>query len=395
MNREALLAAAQDLKPWIVDLRRCLHRNPELGLQEFETADAIEGWLQELGIERERTGTAIVGLLRGGKPGKTVALRADIDALPIHEEGHDAYRSKKDGLMHACGHDAHTAILLGAARLLAERRADLAGNVKLLFQPAEETDGGAETMIRGGCLENPAVSRIYGLHVMPDVPVGYVQLKRGVMMGDSATLTILVRGKSAHGAYPDTGIDAVLIAAHLVTALHSLVSRFVSPLDEAVLTIGTIHGGTTSNILAGQVEMKATLRTTNREVRSKLVERIRALVEGIPPTFGGSGELTVSHGYEALVNHDEAVDEIEATAVELLGADRITWKAKPSMGVEDFSFFLKARPGAFYNLGCGNAAKGITSPLHSTTFDIDEDCLVHGAALQAGLVLRYLNGGTP
>lgn len=394
MDRDALLAAANALKPWLVDLRRTLHRCPELGLQEFETAAAIEARLAELEIPYRRTGTAIVALIQGGQPGKTVAFRADIDALPIHEEGHEGYRSKTDGRMHACGHDAHATILLGAARLLAGMKDRLPGNVKLLFQPAEETDGGAETMIQDGCLENPHVDRVYGLHVMPDVPVGSVQLKRGVMMGASATLTITVRGRSAHGAYPDTGIDAVLIAAHLVTALHALVSRCVSPLEEAVLTIGTIQGGTASNILADRVEMKATMRTTDAGVRAKLVERIRALVEGLPPTFGGTGELAISYGYEALVNHDEAVDEIEAVARELLGPEHITWKPKPSMGVEDFAYFVKARPGAFYNLGCGNAAKGITSPLHSATFDIDEDCLVHGAALQAGLALRFLKGGT-
>lgn len=394
MDRDALLAAATELKPWLVELRRTLHRCPELGLQEFETAATIEARLAELGIPYRRRGTAIVALIQGGQSGRTVAFRADIDALPIHEEGHEDYRSQTDGRMHACGHDAHATILLGAARLLAGMKDRLPGNVKLLFQPAEETDGGAETMIQDGCLEDPHVDRVYGLHVMPDVPVGSVQLKRGVMMGASATLTITMRGRSAHGAYPDTGIDAVLIAAHLVTALHALVSRFVSPLEEAVLTIGTIQGGTASNILADRVEMKATMRTTDAAVRAKLVERIRALVEGLPPTFGGTGELAISYGYEALVNHDEAVDEIEAVARELLGPDRITWKPKPSMGVEDFAYFVKARPGAFYNLGCRNEAKGITSPLHSATFDIDEDCLVHGAALQAGLALRFLKGGT-
>jgi amidohydrolase len=383
-------AAAMDLKPWIVGLRRYLHQNPELGHEEYKTAAAIEDWLRELGIESQRQGTAVIGLIRGAKPGKTVALRADIDALPIHEEGHGDYRSRKDGLMHACGHDAHTAIQLGAARLLADLRGDLAGNVKLLFQPAEETDGGAETMIREGCLENPHVDRIYGLHVMPDVPVGFVQLKRGVMLGSSTSLKLRIHGKSAHGAYPETGIDAVLIAAHVVAALHVLVGRYVSPLHEAVLTIGTIHGGRASNILANRVDMEATLRTTDPQVRDTLVERIRAVVEGFPPTLGGGGELAAAYGCEALVNHDEAVDEIVEAAREVLGTDRISWSEKPSMGVDDFALFIKVRPGAYYNLGCGNVERGITSPLHSATFDLDEDCLVHGAAMQAGLAWRFL-----
>jgi len=185
----------------------------------------------------------------------------------------------------------------------------------------------------------------------------------------------------------------VLIAANVVLSLNTLVSRYVSPLEQAVLSIGTIHGGVTSNILASQVEMKATLRTTSDEVRGTLLKRIRAIVEGVPPTFGGTGEMAVSFGYEALVNHDEAVDEVRTMAEAMLGADRITWKEKPSMGVEDFAFLVKARPGAFYHLGCGNADRGITAPAHSAAFDIDEDCLVLGAAMQAGLAMAYLDTG--
>jgi amidohydrolase len=248
-------------------------------------------------------------------------------------------------------------------------------------------------MIQDGCLEGPYVERVYGLHVMPYLPVGFVELKKGVLCGSSATLTLRIHGKSAHGAYPETGIDAVLIAANVVLSLNTLVSRYVSPLEQAVITVGTIHGGVTSNILASQVEMRVTLRTTSNLVRETLVQRIRAIVEGIPLTFGGSGELDVSYGYEALVNHDEAVDEIQAVATTLLGPERITWKEKPSMGVEDFSFLVKARPGAFYHLGCGNPEKGITAPLHSAAFDIDEDCLVYGTAMQAGLALAYLQEG--
>jgi metal-dependent amidase/aminoacylase/carboxypeptidase family protein len=183
----------------------------------------------------------------------------------------------------------------------------------------------------------------------------------------------------------------VLLAANVVLSLNTLVSRYVSPLEQAVITVGTIHGGVTSNILANQVEMRATLRTTSHTVRGALVERIRAIVEGIPKSFGGSGEMEVSYGYEALVNHDGAVDEIALVAKDLLGTDRITWKEKPSMGVEDFSFLVKARPGAFYHLGCGNADQGITAPLHSATFNIDEECLVVGTAMQAGLAMRFLN----
>jgi len=388
-----LLALARGLKPWLVDVRRQLHRNPELGLEEHETAAAIQAWLQELGIPSRRQGTAVIALIQGANPGRTVALRADMDALPIREEGHGAYCSQKAGLMHACGHDAHMAIQLGAARLLQGHREGLRGNVKLLFQPAEETDGGALAMIRAGCLEDPRVDRVYGLHVMPQLPVGSVELKKGVLMGASSTLTLRILGRSAHGASPETGIDAVMIAANVVLSLHALVGRCVSPLEELVFSVGTIHGGVTSNILAESVEMKATLRTTNLGVRDDFLARVRTLVEDLPRVFGGSGELEVRHGYEALVNHDQAVDAIEATAKDLLGSDRITWKEKPSLGVEDFAYFVKERPGAYYHLGCGNEAAGVTAPLHSARFDIDEDCLMIGAAMQAALAMRYLHEG--
>lgn len=393
MESAELLTISRELKPWIVAVRRQLHMNPELGLEERETADSIEQWLHEMGIESWRKNTAVIGLIRGTKPGKTVALRADMDALPIQEGGHEAYRSKKAGLMHACGHDAHVAIQLGAAKVLQGARGRLQGNVKLLFQPAEETDGGALTMIGDGCLEDPHVDRVYGLHVMPSLPVGSLELKKGVLMGASTTLDIRISGRSAHGAYPETGIDAVMIAANVVLSLHALVGRYVSPLEEVVLTVGTIHGGVTSNILADLVEMKATLRTTSDAVRDGFLARIRLLVEDLPRAFGGSGELAVRHGYQSLVNHDQAVDAIEATGRELLGPDRITWKGKPSLGVEDFSYFIKARPGAFYHLGCGNEATGVTAPLHSSQFDIDEDCLVIGTAMQAALAMRFLNEG--
>lgn len=388
-----LLAAAAGLKPWLSGIRRHLHRCPELGLEERDTATAIEGWLQELGVETHRQGTAVVGLLRGAGPGRTVALRADMDALPIQEEGTHEYRSQRAGCMHACGHDAHMAIQLGAARLLLEQRAPFLGHVKLLFQPAEESVGGARTMVAEGCLEDPHVDRIYGLHVMPYLPVGSVELKRGVLMGSSTSLHLRISGRSAHGAYPETGIDAVLIAAHVVLALHGLVSRAVSPLEEVVLSLGTIQGGTAANILADRVELRATLRTTSRSVREAFLERIRAAVEGIPAALGGSGSMEVRPGYEAVVNHEAAMDEVEGVARDLLGAGRIQWKAKPSLGVEDFSCFLQERVGAYYHLGCGNEAAGIAAPLHNARFDLDEDCLAIGAAMQAALALRFLGEG--
>jgi amidohydrolase len=390
-----ILEAARELKPWLVGLRRAFHRRPELGLEEAWTASTIEARLDELGLVHERRGTAVVALLEGGRPGPCVALRADIDALPIKEApGREGYRSEVEGLMHACGHDAHMTIQLGAARLLADRRGGLPGSVKLLFQPAEETVGGADTMIKDGCLENPHADRVYGLHVMPYLPVGAIETRRGALNGCSATLFFEVRGKGAHGAYPEQGVDAILIAANVVTALNTLVSRYVSPLEEAVITIGTISGGTASNVLAGSVSMEASLRATSGPSRDALISRAVSVAEGIAASYGGSATVRTVLGYEALINHDEAVDEVVEAATALLGPNSIRWKAKPSMGVEDFSYYIKGRAGAFYHLGCGNEARGITAPLHSTDFDIDEDCLPVGAAMQAALALRYLEKAT-
>lgn len=381
---------AWDIRPWLVKTRRTLHRKPELGNKEFQTADFIESLLGEMDVEYVRTGTAIVGLIRGSKPGKTVALRADIDALPIQEETGAEYASIHDGVMHACGHDAHTTILLGAARWFAERRDDMAGNVKLLFQPAEESDGGAEIMIQNGCLENPSVDYVLGLHVMPYLPVGRIETKKGALNGSSTGLTFTVHGTSCHAAYPERGVDAIMMAAHVVAALHTLVSRYVSPLETAVLTIGTIHGGTVSNIVADEVTMKATLRTTSELTRDMLIVRAKSVVENITAAFGGSGEVAVRYGYAALINDSGIVDCIAETALDVLGPESLVWKEAPSMGVEDFSFFCKERPGAFYHLGCGNEDKGVLAPIHSSTFDIDEDCLPLGVAMQVACTQKLL-----
>ncbi len=380
---------AMAMRQWLVDIRRDLHRNPELGLEENRTAGEIERHLAALGIESARTGTAVVGLLRGGRPGKTAALRADIDALPIREETGLDFASCRDGLMHACGHDAHAAILLGAARWFSEHRVDVSGNVKFLFQPAEETSGGAQTMIDHGCLENPRVDAVFGLHVMPYLPVGKIEIKKGALNGCSTTLMITIRGKGGHGAYPESAIDAILIAAQVVSALNTLVSRCVSPLESAVLSVGTIAGGTRSNIIADEVKMSATLRSTDDSVRDMLVGKARSMVEGISAANGGEGSLDVSYGYAALINHDEAVDLVSSAAQDVLGKDCVVWKEKPSMGVEDFSFFLKERMGAFYHLGCGGSCREPNAPLHSGKFSLDEDCLPLGVAIQVRTVLEF------
>ena len=392
MDRSNLLAEAKGMKAWLVGLRREFHAWPELGLEEHKTATRIEQTLNELGIEHTRLGTAVVALVRGAKAGPTIALRADMDALPIQEATGLPFASQVDGVMHACGHDAHVTIALGAARWFAEHRNLLAGNIKLLFQPAEETVGGADSMIRAGCMDNPKVDLVLGLHVMPYLPVGRIETKKGALNGCSTTLKGVIHGKGGHGAYPETAIDAVYIAAQVVVGLNALVSRYVSPLESAVLSIGTINGGSRSNIVAEEVHFSATLRTTSDAVRDAMVDRARQVVEGVSTAFGGSGELQVSYGYAALVNHDKAVDLVARAATQLLGPDSLVWKEKPSMGVEDFSFFIRETPGAFYHLGCGVAGNEKPAPLHSAQFMLDEDCLPVGVAMQVAAALIYLGG---
>ena len=296
MKPEDILAEAKSMQTWLVETRRHLHARPELGRQEFETANFIESTLRELGIRSKRLDTAVVGHVVGTGPGREgcVAFRADIDALPVTEPAGLPFQSLRPGLMHACGHDAHTAILLGVASFFARHRTDFSGTVKLLFQPDEEGEGGADIMVRAGLLEDPHAERVFGLHVQPYLEVGEIETRKGPLNGSSTSLGITVRGSSSHGAYPEKGIDAILLAAHVVLALNELVSRYVSPLDSAVLTIGTINGGSRSNIIAGEVSMKATLRSADDGLRDSLIARARAIVEGIPAAFGGSGSLEVS-----------------------------------------------------------------------------------------------------
>lgn len=392
ISLDALRAPVQAMAPWLSEVRRDFHMHPELGGQENRTSAKIQQYLREMGVECSPLAgsTAVVGLIRGGHDGPTVAIRADMDALPIQEQNDVPYRSTCSGVMHACGHDAHTAILLGTAKLFAAVRAQLPGSLKLLFQPAEETTGGAENMVRAGCMKNPDVDYCIGLHVMAGIPVGQVEMKYGAMNGASDTAEIIVRGKKAHGAYPDLGTDAVAIAAQVVTALQTLVSRNVSPLDSAVLTVGSIHGGIQGNIIADEVKMLAAVRTINPATRKLMRERITAVAQGVSRAMGGDAEVVIHSGYKALINSDPVVNVALAAARELVGPQNVHLRDKPSLGVEDFSYFLDAAPGAFYHLGCANPEKGITSAGHTATFDIDESCLPLGVLLHAATALRLM-----
>jgi amidohydrolase len=384
VNYKEISIKAQEIKQWMINIRRDFHSYPEIGMEEFRTSKKIREYLDELGIKYQYNiaKTGIVALIEGKKEGKTVALRADMDALPLEDKKEAPYSSKYQGKCHACGHDAHMAALLGAAKLLKDMEHQLKGNVKLIFQPAEETVGGAKPMLEEGAFENPRVDAVFGLHVDSSMDTGQVGIRYGQMNASSDTLEIRLYGKNAHGAYPHSGIDAVVMAAHIVTALQSIVSRNVDPRDCAVVSIGKIRGGTQGNIIADKVEMTGTLRTLDPNTREMALCRIGKIVQDIPSALGGLGELDINPGYAALINNNAMVDLVKNNAQRLVTSDNINIIQKPSLGVEDFAYFAKAAPGAFFTLGCRNKDKGIIHEHHNSYFDIDEDCLPIGAAIQ-------------
>ena len=387
MEDRELRALVDAQKDYIVNMRRKLHRIPERGFAEFKTQKAVMEALDEIGIPYTTERTWVIGLIEGAFPGETVALRADMDALPIEEPEGCAFRSEHPGMMHACGHDAHTAMVLGAAKVLYGLRDRLHGKVKLLFQPAEETDGGAEPMVAAGAMENPHVDRVYGLHVMPRLPLGAVETRPGTLNASTDSIKITVHGTAGHGAYPESSVDAIVCMAQVITSLQTVVSRNVSPLQSAVLTLGVIEGGTAQNIICDRVTVRGTLRTANAELRAMMMARIRAIAEGVCTAMGCRAEVEISTGYAALVNNDAEAARVMRVASRLFGAENTLEKREPSMGGEDFSFFSDCAPGAFFHIGCSPVDKKDPPPLHSKDFYLDEDCLTIGTLMHVALAL--------
>ena len=382
----ALTAEDPALDAWAIERRRALHRRPELSGQEHETRAFLLAELEALGIERLPcdAGCAVVGLIRGGRA-PTVALRADMDALPIQEPADAPFRSERPGVMHACGHDAHMAILLGAARLLTARKERLPGSVKLLFEPAEETSGGAQEMIAAGCLARPTVEAVVGLHVSSALPTGHMSVRPGVAHGASDAVTLTLRGKAGHAAYPEQGTDAIAIAAQVIAALQILVSRETSPLDSAVLSLGIIEGGAAPNILCDRVTVRGTLRTLLPETRERLKRRIAEVTEGVARALGGEGEARLTEGYGPVINDGPLTDRAMAVGHAVLGADRVHAAERPSLGVESFGFFAQRTRGLFWNMGCG-----LGPPIHAREFTVDEACIPAAARMQAALAWELL-----
>jgi len=392
MNNETLKEMTRQIMPWLIEIRRDFHMHPELGRNEFRTQEKIMQYLNEMGIEHYKiAGTGLVGMIEGKEGGNVVALRADIDALPMQEKNEVSYKSQNDGVMHACGHDAHTTILLGAAKILNGMRKQFCGKVKLFFQPDEEGSGGAEVMVKEGCMDNPTVDYVLGLHVMGYLQTGQIEIRYGKLNASADSVKIIVRGKSAHGAYPEKGVDAIVAAAHIITALQTLVSRNISPLNPVALSFGKISGGTAGNALAEEVAIGGTLRTLDPETRLYCKNRLEEIAEKTAAALGACVDVRVYFGYKALINNDEIVKVIEQTGAEILGKENVVYKEFPSLGAEDFSYFLDKAKGAFYHLGCGNKSKNITAMIHNSSFDIDEDCLGVGVQMQAANALKLLS----
>lgn len=389
MTREKVLELTKEISPWLIEVRRDFHMYPELGMEEFRTQEKICEYLDDFKISYKKiVKTGVIGEIIPKNAKKIIALRADIDALPILEKNDVPYRSKIDGKMHACGHDAHTAILLGVAKILGDKKElleELKLGVRFIFQPAEETVGGAKPMIEEGVLEG--VDRVFGLHVSTLLETGTMQYKYDQMNASSDSIEIEVKGKSCHGAYPGNGVDAIVITAQLITALQSVVSR-MDARESAVLTIGTIHGGDTFNVISNSVKLTGTLRTLNPNIRKDILEKIRNLVEILPQSMGGEGILDSVPGYCALINENSMVEFVKNNGIDILGEDGVLEKQLPNMGVEDFSYYLENVKGAFFYLGVKNSEKGIIAPAHNEYFDIDEEALHLGVAIQILNVIR-------
>lgn len=377
------------------NIRRHIHSNPDLSEHEEGTMNYICELLSEWKIEHKKgvAQTGVVAIVRGKMPGKTVALRGDMDALPIKEKTGLDFASKIDGVMHACGHDAHITILLVTAFALKQMEDELKGNVKFFFQPAEETTGGAERMIKEGCLHEPEVDYILALHVEPAYETGYVGLRYGKMYAASDMINITVSGKSAHGAHPDEGVDSIVVATNIINTIQTVISRNVSPLNSAVCTIGKIDGGTVRNQIADRVRMEGIIRTLDPKTRIEVRERIGKICIETGKVMGATVEYHVMESYGPLINNDDVTKIVERNAVDFLGKNHVIIESAPDLSCEDFSYFALEKPSCYFHLGCYNQSNGPRVDLHHPQFTIDERCLAIGIKLQLKNIITLLNEG--
>lgn len=397
-REQRIAQVAEGLRAQLIAQRRDFHMHPELSNREERTSRIVAERLRALGLEDVKTGVGkygVTALLRGARPGATVAVRADMDALPVQETNDVPYKSRVAGVKHACGHDAHTTVELGVAEVLSKMKGEISGTIKFIFQPAEEgappgEEGGARLMIKEGVMENPRPSAIFGLHTLPSIEAGQIAYHSGPAMASSDRFLITIRGKSAHGAQPHAGVDSVVVAAACVTALQTIRSRRIDPQEPLVISVGQIQGGTRYNIIAGEVKMEGTMRALNEEVRRRAQDLMRETLASITAAYNATFELIFDEGAAVTFNEPQLVEETLPVMRRVVG-DKNVLAIKPFMPAEDFSYFQKVSPGFYYFLGVGNRAKGITAGWHTPDFDIDEESLVVGVKVMANVLLDYLD----
>ncbi len=390
---ERIKSLSQAYSDQVVEYRRYLHANPELSYQEFNTVKYVDEKLRSFGINKIESlaTTGLVAEVKGKNPDKkTIALRADMDALPIVEANNVPYKSKNEGVMHACGHDVHTSSLLGTAKILNDVRDQFEGTVRFLFQPGEEKNpGGASYMIKDGALENPRPAGIIGQHVFPLLPAGKIGFREGMYMASADEIYLRVIGKGGHGAAPDLAIDPIVIASHIIIALQQIISRNASPKQPTVLTFGNIIGKGATNIIPDEVNIAGTFRAMNEVWRESGLEKIKKMAESIAEGMGGRCEVDISRGYPYLENNPELTRRLKLAAEEYVGKENV-YDIDITLGAEDFAYYSQIIPASFYRLGTSNVEKGIKSYVHTPTFDIDEDALKIGPGLMAWMAVKEL-----
>lgn len=393
MIKEKIKALARQFQSDAITMRRHLHKNPELSFKEFNTQKFIEEKLSAIGITSfsRMANTGVVAIVEGKNPSrKTIALRADMDALPIQETNKTDYVSTVPGVMHACGHDVHTSSLLGVARILNELRNDFEGTVKLIFQPGEEKlPGGASMMIKEGVLKNPIPASVIGQHVMPQIIAGKIGFRKGLYMASTDEIYVTVKGKGGHGAMPHLCVDPVMITAQILVSLQQIVSRVAKPSLPSVLSFGKVIANGATNVIPDQVILEGTFRTLNEEWRDEAHGLMKKMAEGIAESMGGSCDFNIVRGYPFLVNDEKLTDRVRAYTEEYLGKENVE-ELEIWMAAEDFAFYSHEAPACFYRLGVRNESKGITSSVHTSTFDIDETALETGMGLMAWMAIKEL-----
>ena len=380
-----------ELNDRLIATRRDFHRHPELSFQERRTGEIVADRLDELGwkVKRGVAETGVVGLLEGSGPGKTVMVRVDIDALPIQEPKDRPYSSLVDGVMHACGHDGHTAVGMAVAELLSRYKDSIKGRIKLVFQPAEEIMSGAIKMIEEGVMKDPDVDRVLSFHLWSGLPVGQVVSQAGPIFSSADEIRITARGRGGHGGMPHLSVDPIIIASHIVTSLQTILSREISPTQTAVLGFGTIHGGTAFNVVSDQVELSGTVRTLDDSVREFVLRRAEEIATAVAKGLRGEAQFKHVRGAPAVVNDESVAALVAEVAAPIVGEDNVVSMAPPQVG-DDATFFLREAPGCYFLVGCANSQRGITASHHNAQFDIDEDSLAVATRILTEATLRYV-----